>query len=104
MIAVIRQFHDGMRACVRSDNGDCSEEFNVEHELRQGCALSSLLFNIVFVAILLVTLQRFSEDPEILAGLVYLQEQPAKVEPETAMECVRRAVWGPLYADYACIG
>ena len=25
-IAVIRQFHEGMRACVRNDNGDCSEE------------------------------------------------------------------------------
>lgn len=23
MIPIIRQFHDGLRACVRSDNGDC---------------------------------------------------------------------------------
>ena len=25
MIAVIQQFHDGMRACVRPDNGVCSD-------------------------------------------------------------------------------
>ena len=25
MIAVIRQFHDGMRACVRPDDGVCSD-------------------------------------------------------------------------------
>ena len=46
---------------------------------------------------------RFSEDPEILADLVHLQDQPTKVGPETAMECVRRAVWGMLYADDACV-
>ena len=102
MIAVIRQFHEGMRACVRNDNGDCSKEFNVEQGLRQGCVLSPLLFNI-FAAALQVTLQRFSKDPEILADLIHLQEQPTKVGPETAMECVRRAVWGMLYADDACV-
>ena len=30
MIAVIRQFHDGMRACVRPDDGVCSDWFEVE--------------------------------------------------------------------------
>ena len=32
-----------------------------------------------------------------------LQEQPTKVGPETAMECVRRALWGMLYVDDACV-
>ena len=70
LIAAIRQFHEGMRACVRNDNGDYSEEFNVEQGLRQGCVLFPLLFNIFSAAVLLVALQRFSEDPDILADLV----------------------------------
>ena len=34
MIAVIQQFHDGMRACVRPDDGVCSDWFEVEQGLR----------------------------------------------------------------------
>ena len=62
MIEVIRQFHDGMRACVRCDDGRCSEWFEVAQGLRQACVLSPLLFNVFFAAILLITLERFSED------------------------------------------
>ena len=29
MLAVIRQFHDGMQACVRLDDGECSDKFDV---------------------------------------------------------------------------
>ena len=52
---------------------------------------------------MIVALQRFSEDADILADLVHLKEQPGKVGPKTALGCVRRAVWGTLYADDACI-
>ena len=103
MIEVIRQFHDGMRACVRSYDGRCSEWFEVAQGLRQGCVLSPLLFDVFFAAILRIVLERFSKDAGILADLVHLHEQPSKVGPETALECVRRAIWGVLYADDACI-
>ena len=58
MIEVIRQFHDGMGACVRNDGGRCSEWSEVAQGLRQGRVLSPLLFNMFFAAILLVTLDR----------------------------------------------
>ena len=70
MIAVIRQFHDGTKACVRPDEGVCSDWFEVERGLRQECVLSPLLFNIFFAAVWNVVLQRFSEEPAILAKLV----------------------------------
>ena len=103
MIQVIRKIHDGMRACVRNDDAVCSVWFEVAQGLRQRCVLAPLLFNIFFAAMLLVALQRFSEDADILADLVHLKEQLGKVSPETALECVRRAVWRMLHADDARI-
>ena len=52
MFTVIHQFHEGMRARVRTDDGGHSEWFDVTQGLRQGCVLSPLLFNI-FAAVTL---------------------------------------------------
>ena len=65
--------------------------------------LSPLLFNIFFAAVLNVILKRFSEEPAILAELVHLKEPSPSMGPEPAMDYVRRAVWGMLFADDACI-
>ena len=62
MISVIRQFQDGMRACVRLDDGVCSEWFAVEQGLRQGCVLASLLFKIFFAAVTHMANTRFEVD------------------------------------------
>ena len=75
MLTVIRQFHEGMRARVRTHDGEHSEWFAVTHELRQGCVLSPLLFNIFLAAVTHAVVIRFSEDPwDIVRDLVHLEE------------------------------
>ena len=67
-----------------------------------GISTSPLRFNVLFTAVLLVALERFSKDPGTLVDLIHLQEQPSKGGPKTALECMRRAIWRMLYADDAC--
>ena len=105
MIKVIRLFHDGMRARVQLDDRGFSAWFNVCQGLRQGWVLSPLLFNILFVAVMIVVLQRFTEDPLIVSDLVYLDDAPkgedGRPRKEGTLEMVRQAVWGMLYAGDA---
>ena len=74
MTEAIRQFHDGMRVCVRNDHGRCSEWFEVAQGFRHGCVISPLLFNVSFAAIFLVALERFSEDADMLVNLAHRKE------------------------------
>lgn len=50
-----------------------------------------LFFNIA--AVLLVALQQLSEDSDTIAELVHLRNNRRGLAPDTAMECVCRAVF-----------
>lgn len=63
--SVISQFYDGMRACVRLDDSECSDWFH------RGCVLMPLLFNI-FPAVKHMTLMRFEagkDNMDTLGGI-----------------------------------
>ena len=61
IISVIRQFHDGMRACVHLDDRVCSGWFAVEQGLRGRYVLAPLLFNI-FVGVINVVYDVIADD------------------------------------------
>ena len=75
MLAVIRQFHDGMQACVRLDNEERSDKFDVGQGLRQGFVLAPLLFDMFFPAALRVAEKRFLADAAITDNMVQLQRK-----------------------------
>ena len=52
---------------------------------------------------LAVVLQKFSRDTFIVTELAHQKEPPTSIGPEPAMDYVRRAMWGMLYAHDACI-
>ena len=104
MISVIRQFHDGMRACVRLDDRVCSRWFAVEQGFRQGCVLAPLLFNIFFAVVINVASTRFKEDEGIMDALVHLRKKRGaggRGEATAGESVLATPLWGMLYADDA---
>ena len=104
MILVMRQFHDGMRACVRLDDRVCSRWFAVEQGLRQGCVLAPLRFNIFFAAVINVASTRFKADKGINDALVHLRKKRGaggRGEATAGESVLATPLWGMLYADDA---
>ena len=73
MFSVIRQIHDGMRACVRLNDRVFWGWFAEEQDLRQGCVLAPLLFNIFVATVINVVYTRFKVDKDIMDALVHLR-------------------------------
>ena len=104
MISVIRQFHDGMRACVRLDDRVRSRWFAVEQDLRQGCVLAPLLFNIFFAAVINVASTRLKADEGIMDALVHPRKKKGagiRGEATAGESALATPLWGMLYADDA---
>ena len=98
LISIIRQFHDGMRTCVRLDSGETSEWIDVEQGLRQGCVIAPDLFNIFFVAVLTVAFDRFSIDKAVLDVFVRVVARG-----DLTKDAAKRVLWAMLYANDAGI-
>ena len=117
MLAVIRQFHDGMQACVRLDDKECSQKFDVEQVFRQGCVIVPLTFNVLLTAVLRVAEKRFLADAVIMDNTVQLQQKEkgekkgisraGKVGGREGKEGEKKKeaqeLWDVLYADDAGI-
>ena len=104
MISVIRQFHDGMQACVRLNDRVCSRWFAVEQGLRQACVLAPLLFNIFFAAAINLASTRFKADEGIMDALVHLRKKRGAGglgEATVGESVLATPLWGVLYADDA---
>ena len=104
MISVIRQFYNGMRACVRLYDRVCWGGFAVEHSLHQGCVLAPLLFNIFFAVVINVASTRFKADEDITNALVHPRKKRGaggQGEATVGESVLATPLWGMLYADDA---
>ena len=104
MILVIRQFHDGIRACVRLDDRVSSGWFAVEQGLRQRYVLALLLFKIFFAAVINVACTRFKVNEDTMNALMHLRKNMGvggRGEATAGEPVLMTSLWGMLYADDA---
>ena len=105
MISVIRQFHDGMRACVRAcmrlDDRVRSRWFAVEQGLGQGCVLAPLLFNIFSAVCYKLGLRVFQGGQRHHGRLGTPEERGAggRGEATVGESVLATLLWGMFYAD-----
>ena len=102
-----------MQACVRLDDGECSNKFDVGQGRRQGCVLAPMLFNVLFTAVLRLAEKRFLSDAAIMDNMMQLQRKKeewekgtprtGKVDGQRGKEEEVQILWGMLYADDAGI-
>ena len=104
MISVIRQFHDGMRACVRLDDRVCLGWFTVEQGLSQGYVFAPLLYSIFFAVVINVASAHFKAGKGIMDALVYLRKKRGagvRGEATVGESVLATPLWGMFYADDA---
>ena len=103
-----------MQACVRLDDGECSDKFDVLQGLRQGYVLAPLLFNMFFTVVLRVAEKRtWLMQPSRTTGQLQRKEEKGektgssrtgKVDGRTGTEEEKvQGLCGMLYADDAGI-
>ena len=93
MLAVMRQFHDGMQACVRLDDGECSDKFDMGQGLRQGCVLAPQLFNMFFTALLRVVEKRLLSDAAI-TDIMYSSNEERRMGKRRAHHAQEKSTGG----------
>ena len=104
MISIIRQFHDGMRACVGLDDRVCSRRYAVEQGLRQGCVPAPLVFSIFFAAVINLASTRFKADKGTMDALVHQRNKQGtgqRGETTIGESALATPLWGMFYADDA---
>ena len=87
MLAVIRQFHHDIKACMQLDDGQCSDKFDVVQGLGQRCVLAPLLFNMFYTALLRVANKRSFADAAITGNMVQLQRKKEGEKKGTSRKC-----------------